>query len=157
MIALFWNLMLAIVWVALTDSVSLYNFILGFLVGWAILALIQRHVPPLKGYSNRVSRIISFAVFFVKELVVANIRVAYDVLTPTSYMSPGVVGYKLDAKTDTEILFVSTFISLTPGTLSMDVSDDKKVLYIHAMFLEDKASFITDIQALERHVLRIMR
>jgi multicomponent Na+:H+ antiporter subunit E len=55
---------------------------------------------------------------------------------PTHHMRPGVIAMPLEAKTDGEITMVANLISLTPGTLSLDVSDDRKVLYIHAMFLD---------------------
>lgn len=49
-------------------------------------------------------------------------------------MKPGVIALPLSARTEMEITLVANLISLTPGTLSLDVSDDRKVLYIHAMF-----------------------
>jgi len=118
---------------------------------------LQRQVPVLKGYSRRIPRVVAFLVFFIKELTKANFRVAYDVATPVWYMKPGVIAFPLEACTDVEIMILSSVISLTPGTLSLDVSDDKKVLFIHAMFLQDEEQLRQDLRELEHRILKILR
>ena len=72
-------------------------------------------------------------------------------------MKPGVIAYEMEAHSDAEIMFLSSFISLTPGTLSLDVSDDRRVLYIHAMFLQDEEQLRKDLKELEFRILKIMR
>jgi len=79
------------------------------------------------------------------------------VITPVWYMKPGVIGYELEAKTDIEITLVANLISLTPGTLSLDVSDDRRVLYIHAMFMADEAELRESLHELERRILEVLR
>ena len=54
-------------------------------------------------------------------------------------------------------MFVSSVISLTPGTLSLDVSDDRRVLFIHAMFLQDEEQLRNDLRELEHRILKVMR
>jgi len=157
MIGFFWNVTLALAWVALSGSFTGWNLFAGLFFGYLALMVLQRHVPALKGYSRRLPRLLSFTAFFLKELLKANFRVAYDVATPVWYMEPGVIGYEMEAHTDTEIMFLSSFISLTPGTLSLDVSDDRRVLYIHAMFLQDEEQLRQDLKELEIRLLKIMR
>lgn len=157
MIGLFWNLLLALAWVTLTGSVTAMNLLTGFLFGYGALMVLQRQVPVLKGYSRRIPRVAAFLAFFLKELVNSNMKVAYDVATPVWHMKPGVIAFPLRATTDMEILFVSSVISLTPGTLSLDVSDDRKILFIHAMFLHDEEQLRNDLRELERRILKVMR
>lgn len=157
MIGFFWNIMLALAWMALSGSFSAMNFLAGFVFGYMALMVLQRQVLVLKGYSRRLPRMTAFLLFFLKELVKANLRVAYDVATPVWYMKPGVIGFRLRAKTDVEIMFLSSVISLTPGTLSLDVSDDRKVLFIHAMFLQDEEQLRQDLRELEHRILKILR
>ncbi|PXX89700.1 Na+/H+ antiporter subunit E [Marinobacter vulgaris] len=157
MIGFFWNIMLALAWVALSGNFTAMNFITGFFFAYLALMVLQRQVPVLKGYSRRIPRVVAFLVFFIKELVKANVRVAYDVATPVWYMKPGVIAFRLEAHTDVEILFLSSVISLTPGTLSLDVSDDRQVLFIHAMFLQDEEELRQDLRELERRILKILR
>ena len=83
---------------------------------------------------------------------------AYDVVTPKFYMTPGIVRVPLEAETNLEITLLANLITLTPGTLSLDVSDDRKVLYVHAMYLKDKQAFIDDIKnGFEKRLLEILR
>lgn len=157
MIGFFWNIMLALAWVALSGNFSAMNFLAGFFFGYLALMVLQRQVLVLKGYSRRIPRVAAFLVFFIKELVKANFRVAYDVATPVWYMKPGVIAFRLKTHTDVEIMFVSSVISLTPGTLSLDVSDDRQVLFIHAMFLQDEEQLRQDLRELEHRILKILR
>lgn len=151
------NILLTFIWAALTGNFSLGNFTLGFLLSYVILWVLSRNEASVS-YFKRVPRIISFAFFFLKELFKANIQVAYDIITPANHMKPGIVGVPLDAKTDLEIAMLSNFIALTPGTLGIDVSSDKKYLYIHAVYIKDKKDYIHGIKnGFERKLLDIMR
>ena len=157
MIGLFWNLLLALAWVTLTGSITAMNLLAGFIFGYVALMVLQKQVPVLKGYSRRIPRLVAFLLYFLKELVKSNLRVAYDIATPVWHMKPGVIAFPLRAETDMEILFVSSVISLRPGTLSLDVSDDRKVLFIHAMFLHDEEQLRNDLRELERRILKVTR
>lgn len=157
MIGFFANILLAIAWVSLSGNFSGLNLFAGFVFGYWALMVLQVRVEALHGYSRRFPRLVAFVFYFLKELAKANFRVAYDVATPVWYMKPGVIAIALDAKTDMEITFLSSMISLTPGTLSLDVSDDRRVLFIHAMFLQDEEILRKDLKELERRILRIMR
>lgn len=157
MIGFFWNVLLALAWVSLSGNFSGLNLLFGFVLGYIALAILQRELPMLHGYAQRVPRILMFLGFFIKELFKANLKVAFDVLTPPWHMQPGVVALPLKAKTDLEITMVANFISLTPGTLSLDVSTDRRVLFIHAMFLQDEPALLEEFREVERRILEIMR
>lgn len=103
-------------------------------------------------------RIVFFFLFYIWELILSNLRVLYDVLTPRHYMQPAFVAIPLEAKTDLEILVVSNLISMTPGTLSVDISQDKKYLYIHVMYLTDVDEIRNYIKTkFEARVLEVLR
>ena len=87
----------------------------------------------------------------------ANLKVAFDIVTPIWHMKPGVIAMPLEARTEMEITMVANLISLTPGTLSLDVSDDRRVLFIHAMFLDDEQALRASLKEMERRVLEILR
>lgn len=157
MIAFVWNLLLALMWVILTGDMGGANLLLGFFIGYLVLGVMQRQVPVLHGYTRRLPKLFGFTVYFIKELIQANLTVAFDIVTPMWYMKPGVIAYQLDAETEVEITLVANFISLTPGTLSLDVSDDRRVLYIHAMFLDDEEEMRKSLKKLERKVLKVLR
>lgn len=151
------NLLLAFVWLALSGNFSLANTLFGFLMSFAIMWIISLNSENRK-YFRIAPKMISFVFFFLAELTKANIQVAIEVMTPKSTMKPGIVRYPLEAKTDFEITLLANLISLTPGTCSLDVSTDRKVLYIHSMYIEDKEKFIKEIQnGFERRLLAILR
>jgi multicomponent Na+:H+ antiporter subunit E len=151
------NILLALIWVALTGQFTPANFVVGFLLGYLTLWLVQRTMES-SSYFVKVPQVLSFIAFFIWELTKANLRVAYDVLTPRHHMRPGVVAIPLDAKTDLEIMLLSSLITLTPGTLSLDVSANRRVLYIHAMYIKDIEAFRHEIkEGLERRLLEVLR
>jgi len=151
------NILLTFVWVALTGSFAFLNFLFGFVISFAILWVITIDRGEAK-YFKILPKVIAFIFFFLYELIKANIQVAYDVITPKFYMTPGIVRVPLDAETDMEITLLANLISLTPGTLSLDLSDDKKVLYVHSMYISDKEKFINGIKGgFERRLLEILR
>lgn len=144
-------------WAALTEQFTPLNLLIGFLLGFVAL-FIARPVLGRTRYFSRVPQVIGFALFFLKELVLANLRVAADVLSPRPRMRPGVIALPLDAKTDLEITLLANLITLTPGTMSLDVSADRKVLFLHAMFLHDPERFRREIKdGMERRLLEVLR
>ncbi|WP_140937710.1 Na+/H+ antiporter subunit E [Sphingobacterium lumbrici] len=151
------NLLLSFIWVALTGSMYYTNFVFGFLLGFFVLWIMNRNDIDQR-YFYRVPKILSFIVYFLYQMVKANLQVAYDVMTPKYFMKPGVVRYPLNAATEFEINLLSTMISLTPGTLILDISEDKKTMYIHVMYLENPETFVRETKTgLERRLLEILR
>lgn len=151
------NLLLSFVWVALTGVLYFSNFLFGFILGFFILWLVNRNEADRR-YFNRVPKIIGFMLFYMWEMIRSNLQVAYDVMTPKFFMQPGIVKFPMNAKTDFEINMLSTMVALTPGTIAIDVSKDRKVLYIHVMYLKDKDKFIKQLQEVgERRLLEILR
>lgn len=151
------NLLLTFIWVALTGSMYYTNFLFGFMMGFFILWVMNRNETDQR-YFYRVPKTIGFFFFILYEMVMANIQVAYDVITPRYFFQPGIVRYPMDARSDLEINLLSTVISMTPGTLILDISDDKKSLYIHVMYLKNKEQFIAQVKnGFEKRLLEILR
>ena len=155
--AVTWNIILALIWIAVTANFSAANLAIGFLLGYAIIGLTLRNVQGFTGYSGKVVAVIRFIGYFVRELFLSNLRVAYDVITPTDYMRPAVIAMPLAARSSVEITIVANLISLTPGTLSLDVSADRRVLYIHVMYLDDRERVLERIKYFESRVLELLR
>jgi len=157
MTALLWNILLALIWIAMTGQFTPGNFVVGLGLGLLILIFTRRAIGS-PNYIRKVGQVLNLALFFIWELILANLRVAYDVVTPSHHMQPGVIGIPLAARTDLEITVLSSMISLTPGTLSLDVSADRKMLYIHAMYLDDVEAARRKIKdGFERRVLEVLR
>lgn len=102
--------------------------------------------------------VVRLVLLFAWELVLSNIRLAADVLRPRMRMRPGIVAVPLDARTDLEIVLLTNLVTLTPGTLSLDVSRDRRTLYVHAMFVTSPEAMVDEIkQGVERRVLEATR
>jgi multicomponent Na+:H+ antiporter subunit E len=156
-IAFTWNCVLALVWCALFADFSPRNVLLGFAAGYAGLWFAWRGDAGRR-YFRKVPRLLRFLLFYAGEIVVANARVAYDVITPRHRSRPAVVALPLEAKTDAEILLLANLITLTPGSLTLDISEDRRTLFVHAMFVDDADAFRRTIkEGLERRLLEVLR
>jgi multicomponent Na+:H+ antiporter subunit E len=102
----------------------------------------------------RIFRAILFIFYYLKELVISSLFVAYDIITPKDHMRPGIVEVPVDLKTDTAIIAFVNLISMTPGSLTMDMSYDKKKIYVHAMYLYDKEEFVRKIKGELEHKIQ---
>lgn len=153
----FWHILLAVTWAALSGNFTWNNVLIGFILAYLVLFIAQRSVDASR-YFRKLERVLRFAVFYLWELILANLRVAYDVMTPTQRMRPGVLAIPLDAKTDVEITLLANLITLTPGSVSLDVSSDRRFLYLHAMYVDDVEEYRASIKkTLERRVLEVSR
>lgn len=113
-----------------------------------------------KNHFRKLPKIAALFYYFLKELFLASIKVAYDIITPDFLLKPGIIAYPLSAKTNLEITLLANMITLTPGTLSMAVSEDRKTLFIHVLYIneDDKKGSIASIkQGFERRILEITR
>ena len=151
------NILLAAGFMIALESFTFATLCIGMLVGYGALWLTR---PLYKGdrYFQRLATIIRLVFFFFKALVISNLRVLRAVVSPSQISRPGIIRLPLDARTDMEIMLVANLISLTPGTLSIDVSEDRRYLYVHVMFLDDVDSARREIkEGLERRVLEVLR
>ncbi len=150
------NAFLALSWASLVGSFTLANLLVGYGVGYLAL-WVARPLFGRSSYFERVPRLLRLAALFVYELVASSLRVVWDVITPAHRSRPGIVAVPLDAKRDDEILAVANLISLTPGSLSLDLSEDRGTLYVHAMFVDDPDALRRELKSgIERRVLEAM-
>lgn len=152
---LFLNVLLALAWVALTGQLTPVNFGLGFVLGYGLLWLGQRVIGQ-SPYFRKVPRVIGFAGYFVWQLIVANLRVTYNIIAPRQSMRPAVVAVPLDLKSPAEITLLANLITLTPGTLSLDVAQDQRTLFVHTIYMSDVEAFRREIkEGFERYIKEI--
>ncbi len=139
-------LVLAVAWAAITGNFSGLNMLFGAGVATvAVLLLRQSFAPPL--LLRRLRRTLALLALFLKELIISAVRVAIVVMTPDlrSTLRPAIVAFPLTVKSDAEITLLANLITLTPGTLTVDVADDRSVLYVHALTLSSREALIADI------------
>lgn len=147
------NLLMAIIWVAITGSATLLNLAFGFLLAALALGLIRDQVNGT-GYVTRLFRLASLALLFFAELAKSAWKVTVLVLKPGMDITPGIFAFPLTVTRDFEITLLANLITLTPGTLSVDVSEDCRTLYVHALDCSDVDAAIADIAGgFERKIL----
>lgn len=112
----------------------------------------------LRNIGRKIFWIFYFAIYILWELFISSIKVAFNVITPSLNFKPGVIGIPLSSNTNLEITLLASLISLAPGTLTLDVSHDRKTIYVHSMFAKDIEKLKKSIkQNLERPILEILR
>lgn len=138
--------LMALIWAAITGNFTALNLLLGAAVGVGA-TLLLRHSFGGAPVLRRLRRILSLTVLFLYELNVSAVRVGLIVLTPDlrSALRPAIVAFPLTVKSDAEIALLANLITLTPGTLSVDVSDDRSTLYVHVLNLASRERLIADI------------
>lgn len=152
----FINIVLALVWSALTGQFTLGNLATGFALGYVVLFLL-RGVFGGGQYFAKIGQIVRITLFFVWELILANLRVARDVLRPgLMQMKPRVIAVPIEVRGDLPLLLLADMVSLTPGTLLMDISDDRKTMFLHAIHAPDEEELKQEIkQGFERQVIEL--
>ena len=161
------NIILALVWAALQGNFSLTNLVAGYGLGYFVLTVLVKggvlerssrvRFSAASRYLSKVYFAIGLAGFFLWELVLANMRLALDVATPRFQMTPGIVAVPLDATHDSEILLLAMLINLTPGSVALDVSADRQVMYVHVMYMSNPDAARAEIKTgFERRVLQLL-
>jgi multicomponent Na+:H+ antiporter subunit E len=140
------TLLLTAVWLALTAELSVGNAVFGVALAAVILRLSRGLSVESAAFRVRPFRLVGLIVFLLWETVLANLRVAAAVLGPRRWLRPAVVAIPLDIERDEAIVLLANMISLTPGTLSIDVSSDRRTLYVHTMFTQSPESLRRDIK-----------
>lgn len=151
-------LWLVVVWVALWGDITFANVAGGVVVALALTVLL-----PATGDRGRASgggaRIhplaaAHFVGWFAWKLVEANVVVGWEVLTPRNRINEGVVAVPLHGCSDGLTSLVASCVSLTPGTLVLDVDVDPLVLYVHVLHLRTIEEVRAEVQTLERLAIR---
>ena len=150
------NVLLALAWSALMGNFDPPYLLFGFVLGYLILWLFHPKSPTPK-YFREVPLVIEFVIFIFWEIIVSNVRLTITILSPKMKLRPAVVAVPLDLKSDVGIVILSHMITLTPGTLSLDVSSNRHILYVHVYDLEDSDKFIDEIKSkFERRIREIV-
>ena len=150
-------LLLALTWLALTGSLTLANGLLGLVLATLASSFAREQQQP-RDITSRPFKIVLLALLFVYELLLSGLRVARLVLSPRMQLKPGIFAYPLKVDRNFEINLLANLITLTPGTLSVDVSDDRRTLYVHAIDCADPEQVRRDIaEGFERRILEAFR
>ena len=140
------SLVLLVVWLLLNNTLSAGHILLGSIIAlvlpWATAGFwadqLHLHKPGLA---------LRFLLLVLWDITVANIQVAKLILSPHRKLRPAFVHYPLDMDNDFAITVLAATISLTPGTVSIDVSSDHRTLLVHGLDVDDEAALIAEIKS----------
>lgn len=153
------NLFIAALWFLLGDDPTndFSDFMKGYLVGVVILYVMHRFFGT-RFYLKRVVKILNLILLFIQELILSTISVLRWVLSPKLNITPGIFTYKTELKGDYQVTALALLLTLTPGSVVMEVSEEGDVFYIHAMDLEEaKDSLVRSIGKFEKAIMEVTR
>lgn len=151
------NFILAFLWMFLQNSMDASTFLIGYLLGLLILFGMRRFFSS-RFYLLRVVAVINLLMIFIKELILANLAVLKVILKPKLDIQPGIFALPTKLTSDWELTILSNLITLTPGTFVIDISKDKKIIYIHAIDIPDVEEVIESIKnSFEKAIMEVSR
>ena len=151
------NFLIALVWMFISASFSATTFIVGYLIGLILIIMMRRFFNE-RLYISRLWATVKLTLLFIKELILSNISMLRVVLRPKLDIQPTIFALPTELEHDWEITLLSSLITLTPGTLVINVADDQKTLYIHAIDVDDVGEAIDSIKnSFEKAIKEVSR
>ncbi len=151
------NLVIALVWMALNTTWNGLNFIVGYLIGLLLIFGLQRFFPQ-PFYGCKLWAAFKLIVLFFSELFKSSMVVLRYIVSPKLDINPGILTYETDLTSDWELTLLSTLVSLTPGTVLIEVSREQHLAYIHAIDIKDEEELSHNIRnTFERAIKEVTR
>lgn len=141
----FLSLLLLVLWLLLFNTVTLAHVLFGLLLG-ILVPLFTSRFWPGSPRVRRPLRLARYGLMVLGDILVANAQVAWLILGPVKKLRPAFVQYPLELREDFSITLLASTVSLTPGTVSADVSPDRRILLIHSLDVADEAALIAHIK-----------
>lgn len=151
-------LWITVVWLALWGDLSLANLLGGVLVAVLLLSVVS--LPDWAEPVRRINLVATarFAVVFARDLWVATLEVAQQVFWPVARLRPAVLEVQLESRDPGLLSLVANTITLTPGTLTLEVDAGRGLLYVHLLHLQDGTAddVVEQARATERLGARVL-
>ena len=157
MLGFAWNLALAVVWMLLTGEFSGRSFVVGLAAGYLCLWALRHPLPAFEGYVRQLHEIAGFIGYVAKMAFTSSFSIARDVVTGGRDVQPGVIAVPLELETGLEVALMASAVTVPPATLTVDVSDDREVMYVHAVYLHDEEALLAELAEVEQRILRLVR
>lgn len=152
------NLLLALLWASLQEFRPI-DLLGGFFVGYVLIWMTRSWLGSgAVRYIKRMPNVVRFVIYYCGEVLESTWNVIQAEFRHPSSLKPGIIAYPLEAKTDLEIVLLNNLLVLTPGTLGVDLSPDRRTLYIHIIDVPDPDIARQKIKdGLERRLLETLR
>lgn len=153
------NIFIAFLWMLLIDEdeLNVTTFIAGYFVGIGIIFLMHRFFGT-RFYLRRMFAVIKLILIFIRELTQSSVLVLKQILSPKLNIKPGIFRYETVLESDVEITMISLLLTLTPGSVVMEVAPEGNILYVHAMDVEDgRGSILSQLKNFEKAIMEVTR
>ncbi|KKI89043.1 monovalent cation/H+ antiporter subunit E [Bacillus sp. SA1-12] len=135
------NLLIGVIWMFLQDDWSVLTFFSGYLFGLLVLFILRRYLPT-KFYLVTLLAIVQLFLVFIIELFTSSILVVRQVMRPRINITPGIFTLETELDGDLEITLLALLLTLTPGSVVVEVSSNSKKFYIHAMDIPESSDAV---------------
>ena len=136
---------LVVLWLLLVNTYSVGHLVLGALLGWLIPLATSRFWPDVIHISRPVE-LMRYLAVVLYDIVVGSFEVAWRILRGPARLRPAFVEIPLRLRRDLTISLLANTISLTPGTVSASLSEDKRTLLVHTLHTDDADALVTSIR-----------
>ncbi|MEH7386455.1 Na+/H+ antiporter subunit E [Bacillus sp. JJ1521] len=151
------NLMIGFIWMFLQESWTALTFLSGYLFGLIVLFILRRYFPH-QFYAVTLLAILKLFFVFIHELFTSSVLVIKQVMRPKINITPGIFTLETELEGDLEITLLAMLLTLTPGSVVVEVSHDEKKFYIHAMDIpESSDAVIRSTAKFEKAIKRVTR
>lgn len=153
------NIFIALLWTFFSDEPepSFMTFVAGYIVGIGIIFLMHRFFGE-RFYLARPYAFLKLILIFIRELFSSSILVLKQILSPKVNYQPGIFKYETQMRGEWEITTISLLLTLTPGSVVMEVTPEEDYLYIHAMDVEDsKEMLLKSLHSFEKAIMEVTR
>lgn len=135
------NLLIGVIWMFLQDDWSVLTFFSGYLFGLLVLYILRRYLPT-KFYLVTLLAIFQLFMVFIYELFTSSILVIKQIIRPKINITPGIITLETQLEGDLEVTLLALLLTLTPGSVVIEVSSDSKKFYIHAMDIPESSNAV---------------
>lgn len=144
---------LALVWLLLVNTISVGHVLLGALFG-VLIPMFTNAFWPERPHLAKPWLIVVFAFHLLYDIIVSNLVVARQILSPRLNLHPDFVEYPVDIQNEFAITVLASVIALTPGTVAAGLSEDRRTILIHGLNVTDKAALVKMLK--ERYELPLL-
>ncbi|HHU16920.1 MAG: Na+/H+ antiporter subunit E [Anaerovoracaceae bacterium] len=135
------NLLIGLLWVFFQDDWSVLTFFSGYLFGLFVIFILRRFLPT-KFYLFTLHAVFRLILLFITEIIVSSIVVISIIIRPKMNIKPGIFSMETTLKGDVEVTLLALLITLTPGSVVVEISEDNKIFYIHTMDIPDLSNSV---------------
>lgn len=153
------NIVIAVLWMFLKDEdqAEITTFFTGYLIGILVMYLMHRFFGQ-QFYMRKVWSIIKLVFLFLEELVVSSYVVLKQICSPKLNIKPGIFTYETKLSGDIEITALALLLTLTPGSVVMEIGEEGQLFYIHAMDIEkSKVDVLRSMARFEKAIMEVTR